>query len=77
MIQYKNIECNPNVMFGKPVIKGTRVTVELILRKLSVGLTPEEIVEEHPTIKTKDILEAQAYAADLLAGEEIFFARSA
>lgn len=77
MIRYKNIESNPNVMFGKPVIKGTRVTVELILRKLSVGLTSEEIVKEHPTIKIKDILEAQAYAADLLAGEEIFFARSA
>ncbi len=77
MRQYKNIESNPNVMFGKPVIKGTRVTVELILRKLSVGLSADEIVEEHPTITGADVREAQVYAADLLAGEEIYFAESA
>jgi uncharacterized protein (DUF433 family) len=77
MKRYRRIESNPNVMFGKPVIKGTRVTVELILRKLSVGLNAEEIVKEHPTITVQDVREAQVYAADLLAGEEIFFAESA
>ncbi|MGE5340951.1 MAG: DUF433 domain-containing protein [Candidatus Omnitrophota bacterium] len=77
MKRYHYIEINPNVMFGKPVIKGTRVTVELILRKLSRGLSPEEIVREHPTITVEHIREAQAFAADLLTTEEIYFAKSA
>ncbi len=77
MKRYKRIESNPNIMFGKPVIKGTRVTVELILRKLSASLSTEEIIQEHPTIKREDIREAQTFAADLLAGEEFFFAESA
>lgn len=49
------IEAKPDVMFGKPVIKGTRITVEHILRKLSAGMTPEQIVEEHPHITIDDI----------------------
>jgi uncharacterized protein (DUF433 family) len=77
MKRYKYIEINPNVMFGKPVIKGTRVTVELILRKLSRGLSAEEIVKEHPTIKLEHVREAQIFAADLLTTEEIYFAKSA
>lgn len=77
MRSYKRIESNPNIMFGKPVIKGTRVTVEIILRKLSAGLSPGEIVREHPTINLADIREAQVFAADLLAGEEFYFAESA
>jgi uncharacterized protein (DUF433 family) len=77
MKTYKRIISNPGVMFGKPVIKGTRVTVELILRKLSAGLRAEEIVREHPTITLEDIREAQIFAADLLAEEEFFFAQSA
>jgi len=51
-------------MFGKPVIKGARVTVELILRKLSAGLNSQEIVQEHPTITLEDIREAQVFAAN-------------
>ena len=77
MKRYKRIVSNPRVMFGKPVIKGTRVTVELILRKLSAGLNSQEIVQEHPTITLQDIREAQVFAADLLAEEEFFFAESA
>lgn len=77
MRMYKRIESNPKIMFGKPVIKGTRVTVELILRKLSAGLSSGEIVQEHPTITLDDIREAQVFAADLLAGEEFYFAESA
>ncbi len=59
MKRYRRIESKPGVMFGKPVIKGTRVTVELILRKLSAGLSSREIVREHPTITVEDIREAQ------------------
>ncbi|MCP5053812.1 MAG: DUF433 domain-containing protein [bacterium] len=77
MKYYGKIDINPEIMCGKPVIKGTRITVELILRKLSGGLTPTEIVGEYPTIKVEDVYTAQAYAADVISGEEIFFAESA
>ncbi|HLP48798.1 MAG TPA: DUF433 domain-containing protein, partial [Candidatus Kapabacteria bacterium] len=68
---------NPEIMCGKPVIKGTRVTVELILKKLSEGLTPNEIIADHPTIKLEDVYTAEAYAADVIAGEEIYFGKVA
>ncbi len=77
MKHYKGIEINPKIMCGKPVIKGTRVTVELILKKLSEGLTPDEILTDHPTIKLEDVYAAEAYAADVIAGEEIYFGKVA
>ena len=73
MKTYDRIEINPNIMFGKPVIKGTRLTVEQILRKLAGGMTTEEIITDHPHLKREDILAAQEFAADYLADEEIAF----
>jgi uncharacterized protein (DUF433 family) len=69
----ERIAISPQVMFGKPVIRGTRITVELILRKLAAGQTPEEILRQHPRLTLEDIRAAQAYAADLVAGEEVVF----
>ena len=63
MKRYEKIEINPNIMFGKPVIKGTRVTVEQILRKLAGGMTVEEIITDHPHLRKEDILAAQEFAA--------------
>ena len=74
MEKHKRIEMDPNVMFGKPVIKNTRITVEHVLRKLSGGMTIEEIIADHPHIKREDIFAAQKFAADYLADEEIAFA---
>jgi len=71
---HERIEINPNIMFGKPVIKGTRITVEHILRKLAGGMTPEEIIKDHPHLTLEDILAAQEFAADYLEQEEIIFA---
>jgi uncharacterized protein (DUF433 family) len=73
MKRYERIEINPNVMFGKPVIKNTRITVEHILRKLSDGMAAREIIEDHPHLMTEDIFAAQEFAADYLAAEEIAF----
>lgn len=67
----KRIELNPAVMLGKPVIRGTRIPVELILRKLSEGATEEDILEAYPRLDKKDIQAAFAYAADALAHETI------
>ncbi|MCB0483622.1 MAG: DUF433 domain-containing protein [Saprospiraceae bacterium] len=65
------IETNPKVMMGKPVIKGTRITVELILEKLSRNETYESLLTEHPRLKHEHILAALAYAAQALKGEMI------
>ena len=70
---HEKIEINPQIMFGKPVIKNTRITVEQILRKLSGGMTIEEIIKDHPHLTPEDIYAAQAFAADCLANEEIAF----
>jgi uncharacterized protein (DUF433 family) len=69
----ERIEINPDIMFGKPVIKNTRITVEQILRKLAGGMTVAEIITDHPHLKREDIFVAQEFAADYLADEEIAF----
>jgi uncharacterized protein (DUF433 family) len=67
------IEINPNVMMGKPVIRGTRITVELILRKLSEGAKEKELLEAYPRLTREDIQAAIRYAADTLAHEDTLF----
>jgi uncharacterized protein (DUF433 family) len=58
------------VMMGKPVIRGTRIPVELILRKISEGATEEELLDAYPKLTREDIRAAAGYAADTLAHEE-------
>lgn len=64
------IEVNPKVMLGKPVIRGTRIPVELILRKLSEGATEQDLLDAYPRLARQDIQAAIGYAADTLAHEE-------
>ena len=64
------IEINPKVMLGKPVIRGTRLTVELILRKLAEGAHETDLLEAYPRLTKEDIQSAIRYAADTLAHEE-------
>jgi uncharacterized protein (DUF433 family) len=64
------IEINPKVMMGKPVIRGTRITVELILRKLGDGATQADLIEAYPRLTRRDINAAIGYVADMLAHEE-------
>ena len=71
---HDRISRRPDVMFGKPVIAGTRITVERILRCLASGDTPEQIAADHPPLTLEDIRAAQAYAADFIAGERILAA---
>ena len=65
------IEINPDVMLGKPVIRGTRIPVELIIRKLSEGATEADLLDEYPRLGREDIRAALAYAADTVAHETI------
>jgi uncharacterized protein (DUF433 family) len=71
---HARIEMNAEIMFGKPVIKGTRVTVEQVLRKLAAGMTVEEILDDHPHLVPDDVYAAAAFAAEYLANEDIVFA---
>lgn len=69
----ERIEINPKVMMGKPVIRGTRIPVELILRKLSEGAKEPDLLNAYPKLTVKDIQAAIRYAADTLAHEEMVF----
>jgi uncharacterized protein (DUF433 family) len=65
------IEINPDVMLGKPVIRGTRIPIELIIRKLSEGATEADLLDAYPRLTRADIQAALGYAADTLAHETI------
>lgn len=65
------IEINPAVMLGKPVIRGTRIPVELILRKLGEGATEVDLLDAYPRLDRGDIQAALLYAADALSHETI------
>ena len=67
----ERIEINPAILMGKPVIRGTRIAVELILRKLSEGVTEIELQEDYPHLSTEDIRAAVAYGAASVAHEEV------
>jgi uncharacterized protein (DUF433 family) len=70
---HERIEINPEIMGGKPVIRGTRIPVEVLLRKLGAGQPPEAIVADHPRLTLDDIRAAQAFAADYLADESLIY----
>jgi uncharacterized protein (DUF433 family) len=64
------IEINPKVMMGKPVIRRTRIPVELILRKLSEKASEKDLLQAYPQLVAEDIQAAIRYAADTIAHEE-------
>jgi uncharacterized protein (DUF433 family) len=68
------IESNSEIMLGKPVIKGTRITVELILKKLSEGATHQDIISAYPAITALAINAVLAYASDVVANETLISA---
>lgn len=70
----ERIERNPAVMVGKPVVKGTRITVEMILRECARGASAAEISATYPSVNESDVAAALAYAADYLAHEGIIAA---
>ncbi len=65
------IESNHTIMLGKPVIKGTRITVELILKKLSEGASTKQIIEMYPSLNNEQIYACLAYASDVISNELI------
>lgn len=66
------ITINPEVMVGKPTIRGLRITVEQILNALAGGVTTQELLEEYPELEPEDIQAVLLYAADLVSEEQVF-----
>ena len=66
------IVSDPNVMMGKPVIAGTRITVEIILEKLAAGETIEQILDAHPRLTREAIHAALAFATEALRADVIY-----
>jgi uncharacterized protein (DUF433 family) len=67
----ERIEIHPEVMLGKPVVRGTRIPVELVLRKLAEGASSAELIDAYPRLTVDDIHACLAYAADTIAHESI------
>ncbi|MBU1262793.1 DUF433 domain-containing protein [bacterium] len=66
------IVVDPKIMVGKPVIKGTRIPVELILKMLAQKLPEKEILNEYPRLKTEDIQAVLFYATNVISNEEVY-----
>jgi uncharacterized protein (DUF433 family) len=70
MATNERIEINPKIMLGKPVIRGTRIPVELVLRKLGEGATEADLLDAYPNLTREDLRAAMLFAADAVAHEE-------
>jgi uncharacterized protein (DUF433 family) len=70
----KRVVTDPKIMIGKPVIKGTRLTVELIVEKMAYGATVDDLIKDYPFLTEEDIRSALLYAAKRLANEEVYAA---
>jgi uncharacterized protein (DUF433 family) len=70
--EHPRIALDPNVMVGKPVVRGTRITVELVIGLLAEGWTEQEILAAYPHLKREDILACLAYAQELVSSEKVY-----
>lgn len=71
-MNYKDyIESNADVMLGKPVVKGTRITVALVLKKLSEGASAEDLITAYPSLTLASINAVLAYASDMVSNETV------
>jgi len=73
---HDKIAINPDVMLGKPVIKGTRIPVELIIRKLGEGAVFEDLLDAYPNLKKDDIQAALLYAAEHMGNETLIYLKT-
>ena len=70
MVSIDRVETNPDIMLGKPVIRGTRIPVELILRKLGEGASEADLLDAYPRLTREDLRAVFVYAASIVAHEE-------
>lgn len=76
MTIHGRIEVRPDIMLGKPVITGTRIPVELIVRKLGEGASVEDLLDGYPNLTKEDIQAALIYAADTLGNETVVYLKT-
>ncbi len=69
MSYQRRITSHPDVLLGKPVIRGTRISVALILHKLAEGATPEDVLRMYPHVQPADVTATLQYAAEVLSNE--------
>ena len=72
MTQLTRIEINSAILLGKPIIRGTRIPVELVVKLIAQRWTDEQIIEEYPMLKKEDIQQALLYAEMLVKNEEVY-----
>lgn len=68
-MSFSRIVCNPEVLVGKPIIKGTRIAVEHVLDRLADGWSVEQIIQAYPRLQREDVLAAVAFAAEVFREE--------
>ena len=68
----ERIVIDPQILVGKPVIRGTRLAVEFVVELLAMGWTEEQVLENHPGLVHDDILACLKYASDMLKAERVF-----
>jgi len=67
-----HIAVDPQILVGKPVVKGTRISVELVIDLLAAGWTQQQILDSYPTLKADDVRACLAYASEILHSEKVF-----
>ena len=72
MAEHPRITLDPDVMVGKPVVRGTRITVELVIGLLAQGWIEQEILSAYPHLTHDDVLACLAYAQDVVSSEKVY-----
>jgi uncharacterized protein (DUF433 family) len=67
-----HITVDPQILVGKPVVKGTRISVELVIDLLAAGWTQQQVLDSYPTLKADDVRACLAYASEILHSEKVF-----
>ena len=67
-----HITVDPQILVGKPLVKGTRISVELVIDLLAAGWTQQQVLDSYPTLKADDVRACLAYASEILHSEKVF-----
>lgn len=67
-----HITVDPQILVGKPVVKGTRISVEMVIDLLAAGWTEQQVLDSYPTLKADDVRACLAYASEILHSEKVF-----
>lgn len=67
-----HIRVDPQILVGKPFVKGTRISVELVIDLLAAGWTEQQVLDSYPTLKADDVRACLAYASEILHSEKVF-----